>query len=195
MAESEALTDIPIRRERTMMTRIALVWLTAISIVPASVDAQESANPLVDAVKNQYGIVKGYLAKTAEKVPEDIWSFQPTPEVRTFGQLIGHVADSQFAICSAAAGEKPPQTGIEKAMKSKAELTKALTESTAYCDRVLGGMDDKKGLESIKFFGGMQPRAMVLSFNVAHDFEHYGNLVTYMRLKSIVPPSSEGPRE
>ncbi|MCA1584480.1 MAG: DinB family protein [Acidobacteria bacterium] len=177
-----------------MMTRLAVAWLIATVIAPASADAQSGANPLVDAVKNQYGIVKGYLAKTAEKVPEEVWSFQPTPEVRTFGQLIGHVADSQFSICSAAADEKPPQTGIEKAMKSKAELTKALAESTAYCDRIANGMDDKKGMEPIKFFGGMQPRAMVLSFNVAHDFEHYGNLVTYMRLKNIVPPSSEGQR-
>jgi uncharacterized damage-inducible protein DinB len=175
-----------------MMTRIVLACLTAILMMPAIGNAQSGTNPMIDAVKSQYGVVKGYLAKTAEKVPEDVWSFQPTPAVRTFAQIIGHIADSQYSICAAAAGEKPTQSGVEKSMTTKAQLTKALLDSTAYCDRILDSMDDKKGMETIKFFGGMQPRAMVLSFNVAHDFEHYGNLVTYMRLKNIVPPSSEG---
>lgn len=177
-----------------MMTRTLMACLAAVVMVPALGDAQGTASPMIDAVKGQYGVVKGYLAKTADKVPEDVWSFKPTPEVRSFGQIIGHIADSQFAICSAAVGEKAPRSDVEKAMTSKAELTKALAESTAYCDKLLAGMDDKKGMEVVKFFGGMQPRAMVLSFNVSHDFEHYGNLVTYMRLKNIVPPSSEGSR-
>jgi uncharacterized damage-inducible protein DinB len=174
-----------------MMIRIVTVSLAAMMMLPGAAGAQ-SASPFVDGIKAQYGIVKGYLAKTADKVPESVWSFQPTPEVRTFGQIVAHVADSQFGICAAAAGEKPPQSGIEKSMKTKADISKALADSTAYCDQVLAGMDDKQGLETIKFFTGMTPRALVLSFNVAHDFEHYGNLVTYMRLNKIVPPSSEG---
>ena len=60
-------------------------------------------------------------------------------------------------------------------------------------DNAIAGMDDKKGMENIKFFiGGMSPRALILAFNTAHSYEHYGNLVTYMRLNKIVPPSSEG---
>lgn len=154
----------------------------------------QGPNPTIDGLKTQYGVIKGYLAKTIEKVPEDILSFKPTPEVRSFGQLVGHVADGQFMICAGAAGEKPPQAGIEKSATTKAALTKALAESTAYCDKVMGGMTDKQGLEPVKFFFPNQTRALLLSFVISHDFEHYGNLVTYMRLKGIVPPSSEPSR-
>jgi hypothetical protein len=96
-------------------------------------------------------------------------------------------------ICGAAAGEKAAGVNAEKTMTTKAQLSKALADSMAYCDKVIAGMDDKKGMETMKFFaGGMNTRAMVLAFNTAHDFEHYGNLVTYMRINKIVPPSSEG---
>lgn len=175
-----------------MMTRIVLASLTALLAIPAIGNAQENADPTIEAVKGHYGIVKDYLARTAEKVPEDVWSFKPTPEVRSFGQIVGHIADAQFHFCSSAAGEKPPQSGIEKSKTTKAQLSKALADSTTYCDGVLAKMDGKRAKEMVKSVGGMQPRVMVLSFNVAHDFEHYGNLVTYMRLKNIVPPSSEG---
>ena len=81
------------------------------------------------------------------------------PEVRTFGQLIGHIADAHFGICAAAAGEKPAQSGIEKSRTTKAALSKALDDSFAYCDKVIAGMDDKKGMEVTKFFTGpMTPR-------------------------------------
>jgi len=150
----------------------------------------QGANPTMDSIKSQYASVKGYLAKTVAKVPEDVLAFKPTPEVRSFGQILAHIADSQFGMCGTAAGEKKP-SDFEKTATTKAALTKAIADSTAYCDSVIAGMDDKKGAEVTKFFFGPTTRAMVLSFNVSHDFEHYGNLVTYMRLKGIVPPSSE----
>lgn len=68
-----------------------------------------------------------------------------------------------------------------------------MTDSIAYCDRVLAAMDDKKGLETVQFFGGPTPKLAVLFFNIGHCNEHYGNLVTYMRLNHIIPPSSEPP--
>jgi uncharacterized damage-inducible protein DinB len=179
------------------MVRHVLTAAIGLALLPATLLAQTpaatpvSANPSTDAVKAQFGIVKADVAKTAEKVPEELYSFKPTPEVRSMGQLLGHVADAQFSICAAAAGEKAPQSGIEKSMTTKAQLTKAVNDSNAYCDKVIAGMDDKKGMEVIKFFTGPTPRLNVLTFNIAHSFEHYGNLVTYMRLKGIVPPSSE----
>jgi hypothetical protein len=92
----------------------------------------------------------------------------------------------------ASAGEKPVQSGIEKSATSKAALVKAINDSIAYCDRVLTGMDDKKGAEVTKFFTGPSTRLGVHAFNNAHSYEHYSNLVTCMRLKGIVPPSSGG---
>jgi uncharacterized damage-inducible protein DinB len=175
-----------------MIRRACAASFVSLGLAPAMLFAQgaSSANPATDAVKVQYRMVKAVLARTAAKVPEDLYGFKPTPEVRSLGEILGHVAYSLFAMCSAAAGEKPPQSDIEKTKKTKADLSKALNDSTAYCDRVLEQMDDKKGMETVQFFGPT-PKLHVLTFNIAHDYEHYGNLVTYMRLKSIVPPSSE----
>ncbi|MGE3512036.1 MAG: DinB family protein [Vicinamibacterales bacterium] len=170
------------------MTRLLA---TAAALLCTATMATAQSNPLQTSIKAQYDGLKGNLVRTAEKVPEDLYSFKPTPEVRSLGQLIGHIADSQFGICATAAGEKPPQSGIEKSATTKAALSKALADSVAYCDKVIAGLDDAKGMEVIKFFTGPTPRLGVLAFNTAHSYEHYGNLVTYMRLKGIVPPSSE----
>ena len=148
-------------------------------------------NPATAATKAQFGMISTVLNRTAEKIPENLYSFKATPEVRSIAQLIGHVADAQFMMCAAAIGEKPPQSGIEKSMTAKAELSKALADSSAYCNKVIDGMTDQKGMEIVKFFTGDTPRLQVLGFNIAHSNEHYGNLVTYMRLNKIVPPSSE----
>ena len=86
---------------------------------------------------------------------------------------------------------KPSVTGIEKSTTTKAALQKALADSFAFCEQAIASMDDKKGAELTKSNLGMQPRLMVFAFNNSHVNEHYGNLVTYMRLKGIVPPSSE----
>jgi uncharacterized damage-inducible protein DinB len=175
-----------------MKSLTAALVVAATFVWPAQALAQ-SANPTMDAVKAQYGMVKGVLLKTAEKVPETVWTFRPTPEVRTFAQIVGHVADANMMICAAGATDKPAPLNAEKTMTTKAQLSKALAESIAYCDKVIGAMDDKTAAETVKFFaGGMSTRAMVFAFNTAHNYEHYGNLVTYMRINKIVPPSSEG---
>ena len=166
----------------------AFVLASVILGTPALAFAQ---NPMVAAIKAQHEQVKGYLLKTAEMVPENLYSFRATPEVRTIAQLIGHVADGSAGICASASGDKPPSLNAEKSMTSKAQLTKALAEALAFCDKVIDGMDDKRAMEATKFFvGGTSPRGMILAFNTSHNFEHYGNLVTYMRLNKIVPPSS-----
>lgn len=174
------------------MTRLfTAVAIAAFVLVPTTGYGQAGANPYTDAVKAQLAQVKNPVLRTAEKVPEDLYAFKPTPEVRSLGQLIGHIADGNFGICGAGGGEKPPMNGVEKSTTTKASLEKALADSFAFCEKVLASMDDKKGAEMAKTFLGLQPRLMVLAFNNSHAYEHYGNLVTYMRLKGIVPPSSE----
>ena len=162
--------------------------IAAALLVPTSALAQ---NPFTDAVRAQLAQIKTPIIRTAEKVPEDLYAFKPTPEVRSLGQLLGHIADGNFGICGAASGMKPPMSGIEKSTTGKAALQKALADSFAFCESALAAMDDKKGAETVKTFLGVQPRLSVLAFNNSHDWEHYGNLVTYMRLKGIVPPTSE----
>jgi hypothetical protein len=148
-------------------------------------------NPMVDSLKRQHDMIKGNILKTAAQVPDAVWSFRPTPEVRTFAQLMGHIANANFMICGAAGDTKGGGADFEKTMSTKADLSKAVADSFAFCDKVIAGLDDKKGMESVKFFIGPTPRAMVIAFNTSHLNEHYGNLVTYMRLNKIVPPSSQ----
>jgi uncharacterized damage-inducible protein DinB len=158
--------------------------------------AQGASDPLTAATRQSFQTVRGYVVKSAEKMPEADYAFKPAPEVRSFGALLGHIANANYMICARAAGEKSPAPGdIEKTKTTKAELVEALNGAFAYCDKVLGSMTDAKGLEMVDFFGGKQPRLAVLAFNTAHTYEHYGNLVTYMRIKGLVPPSSERPSQ
>ncbi len=176
---------------RAMIRPMRILTITAFVFCGLSLNAQSSDNPLSAANKAFYNLIRGNVAKAAEKVPEEDYSFKPTPDVRSFGQLVGHVADASYMFCSLVLGEKNPSPGVEKTKTSKADLMKALNDAFAYCDKAYGGMTDTAGLEKTKFFGREFPKLSILSFNVGHDYEHYGNMVTYMRLKGIVPPSSE----
>ncbi|MEZ5402559.1 MAG: DinB family protein [Bryobacteraceae bacterium] len=134
--------------------------------------------------------VAGVIVKSAEKMPEENFAFKPTPDVRSFGAILGHIADAQYTFCSAVSGEKNPALGIEKSKTSKADLTQALKDAFAFCQKAYAISDSDAG-GTVKFFGGERTKLNVLSFNTSHNFEHYGNLVTYMRMKGLVPPSSE----
>jgi len=148
-------------------------------------------NPYSTFNKIAYGHVKDILLRSADKMPEENYSFKPTDTIRSYGQIIGHVADSQYYFCSVALGETNPAPKIEQTKTTKADLIAALKESIAYCDKAFDGMTDAAGAQPVKLMGRDMPRAAALMINNMHDMEHYGNLVTYMRLKGIVPPSSE----
>lgn len=132
------------------------------------------------------------VLKAAEKMPAEKYDYRATPEVRTFGGFVGHIADASIMFCAAAAGEKKTPAGAEKTLKTKDALVASLKESIAYCDKVYGGLTGASAVESVKFFGQDRTRAGVLFFNNMHVYEHYGNLVTYMRSNGLVPPSTEG---
>jgi len=167
------------------------VLAALIVVLPAVSFAQQPGSPLTANAKVQLGRVTGFVIQAAEKVPEDLYAFKATPDVRSMGQLFGHVADALFAMCATANSAKPTRTGIEKSVTGKAQLVAALKEGLTYCNTVLDGMTDAKGAEPIAFYFGPTPRLSALYFASTHTYEHYGNLVTYMRLKNIVPPSSE----
>ncbi len=174
-----------------MTRQLTALALAALVLSPAAAFAQTSANPFTDAMKGQLAQIKTSVVRTAEKVPEDLYAFKPTPDVRSLGQLLGHISDGNYGICGVASGTKPTASGVEKSTTTKAALQQALADSFTFCEQALAAMDDKKGAELVKAFGSMQPRLMAFAFNNSHLNEHYGNLVTYMRLKGIVPPSSE----
>jgi uncharacterized damage-inducible protein DinB len=158
-------------------------------LVPAAVVAQD--NPFSAFNKRAYGQMKTWLLASAEKMPAENYSFKPTDAVRSFGQVVGHVADAQYLFCSVALGEKNPAPKIEQTKTSKADLIAALKDAFAYCDKAYDGMTDASATQMVKLFGGDMPKPVVLTVNDMHASEHYGNLVVYLRLKDIVPPSSE----
>ena len=153
--------------------------------------AQANPNPFSTFNKIAYARIKPNLIGSAEKMPEENYNFKPTDSVRSYGQIVGHVADAQYLFCSAATGEKNPGLNIEKTKTTKTELVAALKEAIAYCEKAYDSMTDASGAQMVKFFGTDIPKFGVLNINNMHDMEHYGNLVTYMRMKNIVPPSTE----
>ena len=169
-----------------MMTTKTLTWLVA-TVLVTGVPAMARDNLVTKDLTQFYGSIRLNLIETAELVPEADYAFKPTPEVRSIGQLIGHVANSQYFFCSSAAGESSPSSAnYENDVTAKSALVEGLKESFEYCDGVYGSMTDAKLGELV----GERTRMWGLAFNVAHNNEHYGNLVTYMRLKGIVPRST-----
>lgn len=148
---------------------------------------------LTDALNGLHEITVTNLKATADKVPADLYDFRPTDEVRTLGQILAHVANAQYNFCSAASGQDNPMSeDLEETATTKAQITAALAEAFAYCDAVYAAMTDEQAAMTVSFFGGDMAAAGVLAFNSMHNYEHYGNLVTYMRINGIVPPSSAG---
>lgn len=175
------------------MRRSLLILIAA--AVPAAAQQQQgaaAASVSVNAAKGTWQIGQNYLVRSAEQMPESLYSFQPTPAVRTFGQLVGHVADAQYMFCAAALGEKSPAAAsYEKSATTKAALVQAVKDAGAYCDKAYA-QNDAASAADITLFGMKMTKLGALIFNSSHDFEHYGNMVTYFRLKGMTPPSSQG---
>jgi uncharacterized damage-inducible protein DinB len=135
--------------------------------------------------------VTGWIERAAEKMPAEEYAFKPDPAVRSFGEILGHIADANYLFCSGVVGENNPSPGVEKARTTKTELASALHDAFAYCSRAYDTLTDANANDTIKAFGQERNKLGVLWFNASHNLEHYGNLVVYMRVKGIVPPSSE----
>ena len=159
-------------------------------------------NPLVASLKSTYDAYKGYFIAASKEMPDDGYGFRPQTlpaadhkEIRTFSQLMGHIAQENYLFCAAAEGAQPPAgtTDIEQAKDAKADLTKAVADSFAFCDRIWTATTDKNAStpQELPFNLGHSTRLGVLSFSAAHDAEHYGNVVTYLRARGLVPPSSQ----
>ena len=152
----------------------------------------QAANPQVSSAKGFYGYMKNNVLKTAEKVPEDKYAYKATDDVRSIGQLLAHIADAQYAFCGIVTEGKAQSKNVEKTALTKADIGKALNDSFALCDSAWAGLTDANSADIVQFRGPVT-KLSLMSFTTAHGLEHYGNLVTYMRLLKIVPPSSEPP--
>ena len=172
MAAGVYTAPMPIR---TIAASIAVLVLTA-----ASAAAQ---NPVSDAVRGNWNSVKKNIKESAELMPEENYNFKPTPDVRSFGEILAHVAGASYMFCASAKNEKAPfgEASFEGKMTTKAQLVKVTNDAIAYCDGAFAALADGKA-------EGKQVDTLLRQ--IGHDNEHYGNLVTYFRLKGLVPPSS-----
>lgn len=170
------------------MTRFST---TMIALSLAGALQAQPANPLSTELKGAYTRVRDNFIKAAEKMPEEQYSFKPTPEMQSFGERVAHIAVSSIGPCSSMKGER--KTIDAKALKSKADVVSALKDSFAACDAVVDSMTDADAVTMITGGrGGPRSKLATLYGLVGHDNELYGYICVYMRLKGIVPPSSEG---
>ena len=188
------------------MNKTTMGLLFAVSVCVTTASAQTPAPPaptldIAGSLKLQHQNIRRNLAAAAEKMAEADYNFRPqgvAPEVRTFGQMVAHLVAANYSYCAAAKPEPAPKHAAnDKEMQPKADLVKMLNESLAYCDAVYDAQTSASINEMLKRPGPNnttleRARGIALISNLAHNNEHYGNLVTYLRAKGIVPPSSEG---
>jgi uncharacterized damage-inducible protein DinB len=164
-----------------------LVLLAAAS--PLAAQAAPASSAVADARAN-WTSVRDYLVQSATDMPEAKYSYRPTASVRSFGEIIAHVAGSQSMFCAIALGQQPPtEDAIESKKLGKDALIAALEKSNTDCARAYE-QDDAAAAKMVDLFGTQRSRLFTLIENAAHDNEHYGNLVTYLRMNGMVPPSS-----
>jgi uncharacterized damage-inducible protein DinB len=178
------------------MKRLILpLALTLIATPLAAQQAASSATPPADAsmaaTRALWRIMATYVQRSAEQMPDADFAYRPVESVRTFGQMVAHLAGAQYMFCAAATGDAARgEDDIERTRTTKAAIVQAFRESTAYCERAYA-QTDAASAQPITLFGQPRTRFFALTMNAVHVGEHYGNLVTYMRMKGMVPPSSQ----
>ena len=168
------------------------VWTIALLVITAAPAAAQTAS---DAVRNSWNGVKRNIRESAELMPEENFAFKPTPDVRSFGDILTHVAGASYEYCASAKNEASPfkEDSFEGKVTAKADIIKVTNDAIAYCDAAFAQLTDANMGEPVRAaFGGTNQvtRLGSLVGQIGHDNEHYGNLVTYFRLKGLVPPSS-----
>ena len=176
-----------------------LVVLGTIATAAAQTGAPPPAKTLGEALQADLNIAKSDFIPAADAMPEDKYAFAPSDGefkgVRTFAQQVKHVATANYMFGSTILGEKPPlELGSENgpdSIKSKADILKYLNESFAYLDKALASITDKNALDQIDSPFGMKAARLTFgSFSTTHPFDHYGQMVVYLRMNGIVPPAS-----
>lgn len=172
------------------MSRV-LVALVITVAMPVSAAAQ---NTVSGTIRSQWDGAKRLLVASAEQMPDKDYAFKPVDTVRSFGAILAHVAGANYVFCASALGEKTPfaEDHFEKTATTKAAIVKAVQDSVAYCDKAYQAATDQSIAATVPapFGSGTQTRASSLLGNTGHIQEHYGNLVTYFRIRGMVPPSS-----
>ena len=183
-----------------MVRSVVLSFCLAAISVPAVAQTtdggagEQLSTSMAASAKAMHATIRRNLAEAAAAMPADEFAFKPTPEVRSFGELVGHVAMANFYFCSQAKNDRMPSTQNLEKVAGKDALVRVLNESLAYCDATYNTTTDANFNDAVKISGpgaaSQTTRGLVLMFNTTHNNEHYGNMIVYMRLKGHVPPST-----
>ncbi len=193
-----------ITRRKDRILRLSILGALALTLVSSAASAQTTdggyeralSTSMAGVANAMHATIRRNLAEATGPMTDAEFAFRPTPDVRSFGQLVGHVVNVNYFFCSQAAGERSPATGNYETTTDRAALVRALQDSLAYCDRIYAATTDENFNQPVLLppqAGTSAPptiRGAVLMFNVAHNNEHYGNLVVYMRLRGRTPPST-----
>jgi hypothetical protein len=179
--------------------KFAIVGIVLASVAPMQEAVAPTRVGLAAALQGSYGGLKGMVGAVAAKMPEPDYGSKPSamPEVRTFGQVIAHIAESQFDVCARVKSVPNPMQGrrLEQDLKSKADVEKALADSFAFCDEAFSATTDENNVQPVRMQFGPRvvelPRVSVLYGLLAHTSEMYGVGTVYLRAKGLVPPASE----
>ena len=175
-----------------MFTAMTLALTLAAAPAQAQTPPAGQTFTMSSSLLRTYHNLQQNLLAAAEKMPDAEYTFRPTPDVRPFGQLIAHVALSQFGTCAALKGEADPKHDEkEDAARSKADEIALLKASTAYCDPVLDALTDQALTETFKAGPNTVAKGLALTGTNTHGNEMYGTIAVYLRLKGIVPPTTE----
>jgi uncharacterized damage-inducible protein DinB len=158
-------------------------------LLTASYAFGQSANPFISELKQFYTVRKGDLLKAADRMPSEDYDFKPTPDMRTFGQLIAHIADAQMSFCSGAKGQPSRLNAASKT--SKGDLEAVLKASFDECDSVLDSTTDATATQMMRAGDTQHSKFWSLLYATLHDNEEYGYLAVYLRLRNLVPPSTD----
>ncbi len=174
------------------MRRMRMVCVVA-GLMISGAAALGQGGSLPSEVQGNYARLKVNILKAADKMPPEDYSFKPTPDIRTFARVVNHVTEAQLHICGAANNTDP--SALQKVPPETADKTvivEALKASFAECDKAYAGLTDANMADMLQAGPlGKRTRLGLLWGNVSHDNEQYATLSLYMRLKGLVPPSSE----
>ncbi len=184
---------------RKILTKTLMVG-SLVAALAAYANAQDmprknASRPVVDGLVNLFAGIESTVMATAETTPESLYGYRATPDVRTIGQILAHIADAQKALCEGTHGQNVNLTDtFEKTATTKPSIIAALKDTFAGCRAVMAKLSESDAARQVPF--GKDPAAIstILAFTISHSNEHYGNLVTYLRLNGVVPPSSRTSR-
>jgi len=163
---------------------------------PPAAAANPAQGPIVNTLRTQWRGVRDKVIAICDSVPEDKLDFKATPDVRSFRELIIHIAGEGYNFLrplGSVAGVTPPTNAELNTLKTKAELMKALRDSYDWQGKIIDSLTEATATEMAAGRGGaMSPKWNAIVSLIVDNMDHYGNLVTYVRLIGQVPPASAG---